>query len=165
MQYEQILPLLTEVAIAITGFAGLVSVLGNKNIRNWSAVDTVRLVSLLAASLSAVVFCLISLALLTASISEEMVWRLVSGLIVIERSFWMQRFCKMIPDYKATGQSLTFFYLFSAGNFLSVILNLINSLLLGLLWPFVVSIVWYLIEASFVFVRSIFDRAQNLPGD
>ena len=162
MNYEQILPLLTEVAIAITGFSGLVSVLGHKNVQNWSEVDSIRLNSLLTASLSAFIFCLISFALLSASIAEETVWRLVSGLVAVERSIWIIRFFKRISDYKASGQTLFFFYLFSAGNACVALLGITNFLLLGLLWPFVTCIVWYLIESSFVFVRSILFRVQNL---
>ena len=55
-----------------------------------------------------------------------------------------------------------FFYAFACGNVAIVLLNAANTTALAALWPFSISIVWYLIESSWVFVRLVVFPIRNL---
>jgi hypothetical protein len=154
MQYEDVIPVFAEVAIAITGFSGVVSIFGGSADER-SKIDSTRLISLLTASLSAFIFCLIALALLASSVAEETTWRIVSAMVALERITWTLRFSRVRSLFIAGRQVTTFFYIFFVGNIVFAILSVTNVVVLGEGWPFLWSIVWYLIESSWVFVRLV----------
>jgi hypothetical protein len=151
--YDELLPLFAEVAIAITGFSGVVSVFG-QNKDSWSPADIIRLISLLTASLSAFIFCLVALTLSASGVSEELIWRIVSALVAAERLSWLLRFSRGRAAFVARG-TIVFFYLFSVGNIAAMLLSAANALFVASLWPFVAAVVWYLSESSWVFVRLV----------
>jgi hypothetical protein len=153
MQTFDILSIMSQLAIAITGFSGVVSVFGAKGGATFGNPDYVRLVSLLTASLSAFVLCVIAILLLVASIEETSVWRIVSLMVALERAVWLSQFVRNRKVFLGEGRTLVFFYIFSVGGGLVITLAGVNALLLGMFWPFMYCIVWYLIESSFVFVR------------
>jgi len=153
MQTFDVLSIMSQLAIAITGFSGVVSVFGAKGGTTFGNPDYVRLVSLLTASLSAFVLCVIAILLLVASIEERFVWRIVSLMVALERTLWLSQFVRNRTVFLGAGQTLIFFYIFSVGGALVIALASTNALLLGVFWPFMYCIVWYLIESSFVFVR------------
>jgi fumarate reductase subunit D len=153
MQAFDVLSILAQLAIAITGFSGVVSVFSPKAGATFGNLDYLRLASLLTASLSAFVLCVIAILLLIASIDEKAVWRIVSLLVAFERAVWLSQFVRNRNLFSRRGQALIFFYIFSAGGALVIMLASTNALLLGMFWPFTSCIVWYLIESSFVFVR------------
>lgn len=153
MQALDVLSILSQLAIAITGFSGVVSVFSPKGGATLGNPDYVRLVSLLTASLSAFVFCVAAILLLVAAIQAEIVWRIVSLLVAVERAAWLSRFLRNRSVFLGAGQTLIFFYLFSVGGALVVLLASVNAAALGRFWPFIYCVVWYLVESSFVFVR------------
>lgn len=153
MQAFEVLSILSQLAIAITGFSGVVSVFSPKGGTTFGNPDYVRLVSLLTASLSAFVFCVVALLLLVASVQEDVVWRIVSLLVALERGVWLSRFMRNRNVFVGAGQTLIFFYVFSVGGAVVVLLASTNAALFGMFWPFALCVVWYLVESSFVFVR------------
>jgi hypothetical protein len=153
MQAFDVLSILAQLAIAITGFSGVVSVFSPNAGATLGNPAYVRLVSLLTASLSAFVLCVVAILLLIASIQEEIVWRIVSLLVALERAAWLSRFVRNRIVFLDAGQTLFFFYIFSAGGAIAVLLASVNAAALGMFWPFAYCVVWYLIESSFVFVR------------
>ena len=168
MQAFDVLSIMSQLAIAITGFSGVVSVFGPRGGATFDNPDYVRLVSLLTASLSAFVLCVIAILLLLASIDEKAVWRIVSLLVAFERAVWLSQFVRNRKVFLRAGQTLAFFYIFSVGGALVIILASTNAFLLGMFWPFTYCIVWYLIESSFVFVRLTLRRVApdvNGQGD
>jgi len=154
MQYNDVIPVFAEVAIAITGFSGVVSIFGG-SAGERSEIDLTRLFSLLTASLSAFIFCLIALALIASSVSEETTWQIVSAMVALERMAWIFRFSKVRKLFVASRQFAAFYYFFFVGSIVVVILSVMNSVLIEDAWPFLWSIVWYLVESSFVFVRLV----------
>jgi len=74
-------------------------------------------------------------------------------MVVLERAVWLSQFVRKRNVFLGEGQTLIFFYIFSVGGTLVIMLASANTLLLGMFWPFMYCIVWYLIESSFVFVR------------
>lgn len=162
MQAFDVLSILSQVAIAITGFAGVVSVFSPRDGAALANPDYVRLVSLLTASLSAFVSCVVAILLLVAAIQEEFVWRIVSALVALERTVWLVRFVRNRKVFLRAGQTLIFFYLFSVGGALVVLLALMNAAAFGMFWLFTTCVVWYLVESSFVFVRLTLRRVA--PG-
>ena len=164
MNYSDLLPLFAEVAIAITGFSGIVSIFGrDKN--SWSAADITRLISLLTASLSAFIFSLIALALISSGISEHLTWRIASGLIAIERIVWIFRITKTQRVFAISKQVVVFFYIFTGGNIAMMLLSAANAIFLQIMWPFAAAIVWYLIESSWVFVRLVLFPLRGATDD
>jgi hypothetical protein len=149
----EVLSIMSQLAIAITGFSGVVSVFGPKDGATFGNPDYLRLVSLLTASLSAFVICVVAILLLVASIDESSVWRIASLMVAFERAVWLSRFVRNRRVFLGTGKTLIFFYIFSVGGALAITLASTNVLVLGKFWPFAYCIVWYLIESSFVFVR------------
>ena len=164
MHYTDLLPLFAQLAITITGFSGIVSIFGRDRAA-WSVMDTTRLLSLLTASLSAFVFSLMALALIASGVAEGATWRTVSALVAIERSTWILRFTRTRSVFAASRQTLLFFYAFACGNAAVVFLNASNATALAALWPFSISIVWYLIESSWVFVRLVLFPIRSLRDE
>jgi hypothetical protein len=153
MQAFDVLSILSQLAIAITGFSGVVSVFGAKDGATFGNPDYIRLVSLLTASLSAFILCVVAILLLVAMVQENVVWRIVSLLVAFERTIWLSRFVRNRNVFLGAGQTLIFFYVFSVGGAVVVVLALMNAALWGMFWPLTYCLVWYLIESSFVFVR------------
>ena len=164
MHYTDLLPLFAQLAITITGFSGIVSIFGRDRAA-WSLIDTTRLLSLLTASISAFVFSLIAVALIASDITEGATWRTVSALVVVERSVWLLRFSRTRSVFVRSKQTLLFFYAFACGNVAIVFLNVANATALAVLWPFSISIIWYLIESSWVFVRLVLFPIRNLRDE
>ena len=131
MQTFDVLSIMSQLAIAITGFSGVVSVFGAKGGATFGNPDYVRLVSLLTASLSAFVLCVIAILLLVASIEERFVWRIVSLMVALERTLWLSQFVRNRTVFLGAGQTLIFFYIFSVGFAIVIALATTNALLLG----------------------------------
>ena len=163
MQAFDVLSILSQLAIAITGFSGVVSVFGTKGGATFGDPDYMRLVSLLTASLSAFVLCVLAILLLVASIEENAVWRILSLMVAFERAVWLSRFVRNRNVFLGAGQTPIFFYIFSVGSALVIMLASANAVAIGMLWPFTYCIVWYLVESSFVFVRLTLRRVA--PDD
>ena len=80
MDYSELLIGITEIAVALAGFTGVVVVFGSRKYDSWHSGDRLRLSFLLEASLTAGAFSLLALLLLFALPQEEWVWMTSSGL-------------------------------------------------------------------------------------
>ena len=75
---------LTEIAVALAGFTGVVVVFGSRSAGSWLPGDRLRLAFLLEASLTAGGFSLLALVLYTSMQSSGNAWAIVSGLNLLE---------------------------------------------------------------------------------
>lgn len=71
---------ISEIAIALAGFSGVVVAFGSRSTGSWHPGDRLRLVFLLEASLTAAGFCLFALLLLATTQDEALTWSVLSGL-------------------------------------------------------------------------------------
>ena len=80
MDFPEVLVGLTEIAVALAGFTGVVVVFGSRSGGSWLPGDRLRLGFLLEASLAAGGFALLALVLYSSMQNAGNAWALVSGL-------------------------------------------------------------------------------------
>jgi hypothetical protein len=81
MQSQDILQTISEVAIALAGFSGVVAVLGQRDRGSWSPAELLQLRTLVEPSLIALFGSLLPGTLQLASVSERMSWRISNGVL------------------------------------------------------------------------------------
>ena len=79
MDFPEVLIGLTEIAVALAGFTGVVVVFGSRSTGTWLPGDRLRMGFMLEASLTAVGFSLLALVLYSSFESAENAWAIVSG--------------------------------------------------------------------------------------
>ena len=83
MDHRDTLLTLAEIAVALAGFTGLVSVIGHRHDDASRRVDWFRLRMMLEVSLRNAAFALLPLPLLDVVSSESTIWRLASGIYLV----------------------------------------------------------------------------------
>ena len=78
-----LLTVMAEVGIALTGFTGLVVVLGRRARGDWTTAERTQLTILLQTSLAAVFFALLPLLTPRLPFPETAVWRALAGILSI----------------------------------------------------------------------------------
>jgi len=81
LEHEAILSTITEVAVALAGFTGVVAVLGHRNQGTWTSSERLQLRTLVETSLTALFASLAPGVLVLMLTSEPAVWR-VSNLVL-----------------------------------------------------------------------------------
>lgn len=156
MNFAEILIGITEVAVALAGFTGVVVVFGSRSEGNWHAGDRLRLGFLLEASLTAGAFSLLALILYT-SIDEAMAWRICSavwaGFMLI--SLYTSRL-KIQKNHAAHGDTdrianKIVFFLF----LILIVVQIFNALYLHQFAPLLAAIILNLAGAAMQFTRLI----------
>jgi hypothetical protein len=79
----ELLTAVIEASIALIGFSGLVIVLGHRSLGEWTVGDKLRLTTLLATGFIPLATTLIALILLSAGISDAVVWASSSAVWVV----------------------------------------------------------------------------------
>ena len=79
MEHEAIVSTVTEVAVALTGFTGVVAVLGHRSQGEWSPAERLQLRTLVETSLTALFASFLPGLLLAAEMSDPVTWRLANG--------------------------------------------------------------------------------------
>ena len=79
MQSHEILQTIAEVAVALTGFSGVVAVLGHRGRGTWSSSELLQLRTLVEPSLVALFGSFLPATIQLAFQSEVLVWRLSNG--------------------------------------------------------------------------------------
>lgn len=158
MTYEDALSTLAEVAIAITGFSGIVSVFGRRSVGQWSVAERNRLLALLIVSLTALLFCLLPFILLLVPVSESICWRSLSLFFVVPMIMFEARLIPIANDARRIPRterevSLAIAGIFIMGDLLAIVGLIFNGLVLGVVWPYLAAIIWGLTKAAISFVR------------
>ena len=169
MAYADALSTLAEVAIAIAGFSGIVSVFGRRSSGHWSPAERARLIGLLVMSFTAVFFSVVPFVLLSIPVSESTCWRSLSLLLAASRFVSMGVVLRVvlgerrIPASKREA-SLVTSVIFIAGDLLVVVALSVNAVGSGLLWPYLAAIVWVLAEAAVIFIRLVIVPISRAPA-
>ncbi len=160
MAYENALSTLAEVAIAIAGFSGIVSVFGRRSSGHWSPAERSRLFGLLIMSFTALLFCVVPFVLLSIPVSESTCWRSLSLLLAVSRVGSIRVVLGNALGALRTPRSerevsLVASGIFITGDFLVVVGLLANVFVLGVVWPYLAAIIWILTQAACLFARLV----------
>ncbi len=170
MEAEGILTTLAEIAVAIAGFSGIVVALQGRQ-GAWSETDRGRFSLLVQLSLSSVFWSLIPIVFHLIDSSESFVWRWSSGLWLVSTSCVVLIRLRSLPrpseseldrSYRA---ALAFMFSILT---ISVVLQIANAGWLRVSWPYIMSLMLGLLNASFLFVRllrGIFGPAAPVDED
>ena len=91
MEYAGTLLTIAELAVALAGFASLVSVIARSRNNRSRAIDAFRLHTMLEMALRNAAFALAPLPFLQMLPSDPIVWRVASGLYMISTALYMVR--------------------------------------------------------------------------
>ena len=157
MDFPEVLVGLTEIAVALAGFTGVVVVFGSRSAGSWLPGDRLRLGFLLEASLTAGGFSLLALVLYSSMQNARNVWALVSGLWALYMVYSLftshrriRENLKHHQDIDKTANHIVF-ALFSS----LIILQLINVVLWREFAPVLAALVLNLVGAAMQFARLI----------
>ena len=160
MEPDEALGIAAQIAVALAGFAGVVVVFRRESVHEWSPADKLRLRLLLGNSILPLGLCMMGMLLLTIKPIPAGIWRWCSAIaFVISISFgttMMKTFRGLnLRDVQRDRTTRFVFYLFGAVSTATIILQLYNTALLGVFWPFFTGIVYQLLTGVFQFARMI----------
>ena len=102
MDYSETLLTIAELAVALAGFAGLITVIGRDRHSKSTVADALRLRMMLELALTAAAFALLPLPFIRPEIYEPELWRLASGIHIIAgigiTGFGVYRYRTVGPD-------------------------------------------------------------------
>jgi hypothetical protein len=148
---------LTEIAVALAGFTGVVVVFGSHSAGSWLPGDRLRLGFLLEASLTAGGFALLALVLYSSIQNARVAWGLVSGLWALYMVYSLYGSHRRIRENLEHHQDIDItanhivFALFSS----LIVLQLINVVLWREFAPVLAALVLNLVGAAMQFARLI----------
>ncbi len=154
---------LTEIAVALAGFTGVVVVFGSRSAGGWLPGDRLRLGFLLEASLTAGGFALLALVLYSSMQNAGNAWALVSGLWALYMMYSLYASHGRIrenlehhQDIDRTANHIVFF-LFSS----LIVMQLVNVVLWREFAPVLAALVLNLVGAAMQFARLIRSAFQG----
>ena len=157
MDVTEILIGITEIAIALAGFTGVVVAFGSRREGSWHPGDRLRLGFLLEASLTAAAFALLGLLLFSTELRDETVWLVCSLLWPLYMAVSLITSRKALKENQDThGDVDRFANKVTVGVFLlAVVLQVINVLHLQQFWPYLFALITNLAGAAMQFTRLI----------
>jgi len=160
MEPGEALSTAAQIAVALTGFAGVVVVFRRESVHEWSSADKLRLRLLLANSILPLGLCMIGLLLLTIKPMPPGIWRWCSGFAFVVSLLFAITMTKTfrrldLRQIQRERASRFVFYLFGIFGIAANLLQLYNTAFLGAFWPFFTGIVFQLVTAVFQFARMI----------
>ena len=148
--------ILVEVAVAITGFSGVVVVFGRRAEGEWSQIERERLVNLLTTSFAVLFLSLAALVLLHAGTDPTTTWRIGSAawsiLAVFEIVLNARRAARGSRDDPELPHRAWLVSLLSLSG-VFVLLSVANVLTMREFWPFLAALVWLFALACYSFAR------------
>lgn len=157
MDFSEVLVGLTEIAVALAGFTGVVVVFGSRSAGSWLPGDRLRLGFLLEASLTAGGFSLLALVLYSSMHSPANAWAIVSGLWAVYMVYSLHKSRQLIHenlehhhDIDKTANHIVFFLFTSL-----IVLQLVNVILWRDFAPLLAALVLNLAGAAMQFARLI----------
>jgi hypothetical protein len=167
---SDLLQTIAELAIALTGFTGVVAFLGNRARGEWRAVDLFRFNNLLNSSIAALLFSFTPILLFKLGVSEPTAWRSSSGLMagyMIVATLASSRAMRRVPEQQRVEIAPP-----ALAALLSIILavtallvsNAIGIAYAGKSGPVIVGLVYLLAFSVFQFVRLLHMLKGNGEG-
>jgi hypothetical protein len=160
MEPGEALGIAAQIAVALTGFAGVVVVFRREAVHEWSGIDKLRLRLLLANSILPLGLSMLGLLLLTIKPMPPGIWRWCSGIFLIATVSFVTVTTKMfrrlsLRNVQRQRGNRFIFYLFGAFGTAAMLLQVYNIALVAAFWPFFAGIVYQLVTAMAQFARMI----------
>ncbi len=155
-QADQLLTL-TQVAIAIAGFAGIIGTFQFKEGERISVGDAIGLAMIVNTGLMSAFYSTLPLLLASFDIDDSLIWAISSGLACIIYSyfiFYVANRLKKLKVYKAFNKLII--YLLFIISFIIIIINLLNTLNIVFkreFGPFYISLIYSLGTVCYMFSR------------
>ncbi len=159
------LSLCGEIAIAITGFSGVVLVFGERNGSEWSEVDRVRFRMLFTGTITPLGLIALASVLTAAELAEPLTWRVCSLVYAVSASttvFLNLRAAARADSGDANLQVPRFQTVWRGGTIalfgvlLVLLLQFANLFALHAFWPVLVAVWWGIALSIFAFVGLLF---------
>ena len=156
MTAESLLITYVQIGVAISGFSGIVVSLGNRGRGEWSHRDRQLLYALLAMSGGCTLLSALPLVLASTGLAEPTVWSASSGCsVILQLVLMVVRARQVVRDADTLARERWVLAGAYVGGVVCVAAQLVNSVWLGVAWPHLVTITWYLAVSFIVFVRLV----------
>ena len=161
MTAESLLITYVQVAVAISGFSGIVVSLGKRGRGEWSYHERQLLYTLLGTSGGCALLSALPLVLASTGIAEPTVWSASSGCsVVLQLGLMVARARQVVRDADTLARERWMVAGGFAGGVVCVALQLVNCVWLGVAWPHLAAITWHLALSFIVFVRLVQPEAR-----
>ena len=154
-----------EASMALAGFSGIVVVLGRRGQGEWQPQEDLRLVNLLANSLTALLAALLGVLLLTTRLAPSIAWLVCSAVWLVAaglHSAWIVGRSRALREQALRRTNPLFFWFGSALSAVALALQLVNIAWLREFWPFFAGLLTSLALGARQFVVLL--RAGPLAG-
>lgn len=166
MEYESLLIGIAEISIALTGFAGVVVVLGRRTSVPWPLTDQFQLRSLIENGLLVVLAALLPFAVLQHTNEPSLIWRISSAIFGVAggvHAFIIQgcRHRRLLRDPEATSDGLfpvawtAVLVSMSAAVHGALLLNAAGVVFHGTFGPYLYGLLWDLSMGAVFFLRLV----------
>ena len=156
MTAESLLITYVQIGVAISGFSGIVVSLGNRGRGEWSHRDRQLLYALLGMSGGCTLLSALPLVLATTGLAEPTVWSASSACsVILQLVLMVVRARQVVRDADTLARERWVLGGAYAGGVVCVAAQLMNSVWLGVAWPHLATITWYLAVSFIVFVRLV----------
>lgn len=149
-----------QIAVAITGFAGVVVVFRTESVHDWGLVERFWLRLLLLNSILPLTFSMVGLFCLATTPDSPAIWRWCSGITILALLPYAAMIIRTIVGFApgevevAGGAKFTSYSLFALLTAVCL-LQLWNVAIMAAFWPFFGAIVALLLGAMYQFVRLV----------
>jgi len=149
-----------QIAIAISGFAGVVGVFRTESVHDWGLVERFWLRLLLLNSILPLAFSMVGLFFLAVAPDSPAMWRWCSGLATLVMIPYATLIVRAVVGFapgqvEAAGGNKFTSYTLVAILTVVCLLQLCNVAILAVFWPFFGAIVALLLGAMYQFVRLV----------
>lgn len=159
MYWESVLSSAIEVGIGIAGFSGIVAAISLRSEEEWSAVERIRLSSLLGSSFASVLLAFLPFVLLSTGMPIILTWQISSaalGLVLaVVLLIRLGQFKKAGPQMP--GAERATFICVGVG---LVALQIVNVTVIETDWPFLIGVLGQLGIAAAQFIRLLVQLAS-----
>jgi len=161
MAEEDLLFTLAEIAVAMAGFSAVVVIFRRRDEGHWVPGDADRFNGMVVHAMASAFFCVLPSLLRIFTDSAPQLWMLASGTIALQIAVQ----CVFVYRLPTTGRSAVLTLLTGAG--ISVLCAL-NALGIGFereFRPYLVAVLWHLLQAGVLFVMLVWVRRDDVkPG-
>jgi hypothetical protein len=148
---------ITQVAVAIVGFAGIIATFQFRDGKSIRRSDALGMAMIINSGLVGAFSSVLPLALSNFGMQDSIVWTVCSGFMSVNYMFFIFYIIKHMRKFKINKKSSKFFVaLFFSIGFIVIILNLLNVFNIGFhreFGPFFISLIFPLCMVGYFFSR------------
>ena len=161
MTAESLLITYIQIGVAISGFSGIVVSLGNRGQGAWSYRERQLLYVLLGTSGGCTLLSALPLILASTGLAEPTVWSFTSGCsVVLQLVLMVIRARSVVRDADTLARERWVIAGAYTGSVVCMAAQLVNCVWLGVAWPHLATLTWYLALSFLVFVRLVQPEAR-----